>query len=249
MSKSANRFSKKQVTGSDDERVVKAKFLAVAREEVKVNAIKPLNERQEEYFEALQSKDLVVAIGHAGTSKTFVACCFAADAYKAGTINKIVLARPAESSSKSLGFTKGDNTEKMMQWVRPMISVLYTRMGKAVVDLAILEGNIELQPLESIKGMSYGKYTWVIADEVEDCTIEEIKSIVTRNAGAKMTLCGDVTQTCLKEKSGLLALIDIVKNNPKLQENAALIDFDQYDHIVRSKLCREFIIAYDKAGY
>ena len=249
MSKSASRFSKKQVNGSDNERVVKDKFLAVARKEVKLKAIVPLNDRQEEYFEALRTKDLVVASGMAGTSKTFVACCFAADAYKAGTINKIVLARPAESSSKSLGYAKGDNTEKMMQWVMPMISVLYTRMGKAVVDLAIMEGNISLQPLESIKGMSYGKFTWVIADEVEDCTIDEIKSIVTRNGGAKMTLCGDVSQSCLKESSGLRALIDIVKSSPRLQENAAHVDFDSYDHIVRSKLCKDFIMAYDKAGY
>jgi phosphate starvation-inducible PhoH-like protein len=232
-----------------DARVVKEKFLSVAREQTKAHAIKPLNDRQVEYFEALQTKDLVVASGLAGTSKTFVACCFAADAYKEGRINQIVLARPAESKSKSLGFAKGDNTQKMMQWVMPMISVLYTRLGKAVVDLAILDGNIVLQPLESIKGMSYGKYTWVICDEVEDCSVEEIKSIVTRHAGCRMTLCGDVTQSCLEEHSGLLALMKIIELSPKLQESATLIDFDQYDHIVRSKLCKEFIIAYDKAGY
>lgn len=244
-----SRQQKQRGKSVDDERVVKAKFLEVARQEIKEKAIIPLNERQAEYFEALRTKDLVVASGLAGTSKTFVACCFAADAYKAGTINKIVLARPAESSSKSLGFAKGDQTQKMMQWVMPMISVLYTRLGKAVVDLAILDGNIILQPLESIKGMSYGKFTWVICDEVEDCSVDEIKSIVTRNAGCKMTLCGDVTQSCLRETSGLLALMKIIQLSPKLQENATLIDFDQYEHIVRSKLCKEFIIAYDKAGF
>lgn len=248
MSKSASRFSKKQSTGSD-ERVVKAKFLAVAREEVKLKAITPLNKRQEEYFEALQTKDLVVATGFAGSSKTFAACCFAADAYKSGEIDKIVLARPAESSSKSLGYGKGSTDEKMRQWVLPMLSVLNTRMGKAVVDLALLEGNICLQPLESIKGMSYGKKTWVICDECEDCTVDEIKSIVTRHGGCKMTLCGDVSQSCLKGHSGLKALTEIVKGSARLQESAALIDFDHYDHIVRSKLCKDFIIAYDKAGF
>lgn len=227
----------------------KEKFLAIAKEEVRARSISPLNERQADYFEALRSKDLVVVSGHAGTSKTFVATCFAADAYKEGRVNKIVLARPAISSSASLGFTKGDLTEKMKQWVMPMLSVLYTRLGRAVVDLAILDGNIELQPLESIKGMSYGKYTWVICDEVEDCTIDEVKSIVTRNAGAKMTLCGDVTQSCLKHNSGLLALMEVIKSSQSLQENAEHIDFDQYDHIVRSKLCKDFIIAFDKAGY
>lgn len=236
-------------TVEDTKPPTKAKFLEIARAEVKEKAIVPLNERQVEYFEALRTKDLVVATGHAGTSKTFVATCFAADAYKTGEINKIVLARPAVSSSASLGFAKGDNTDKMKQWIMPMLSVLYTRLGRSVVDLAILDGNVVLQPLESIKGMSYGKYTWVIVDECEDCTVEEIKSIVTRHGGAKMTLCGDVTQSCLSAKSGLVALSKIIKSSPKLQENSALIDFDSYDHIVRSKLCKDFIMAFDKAGY
>lgn len=247
MSKSAARYRhQKEVP---NERVVKEKFVVAAKEEVQRKAITPLNKKQEEYFEALRTKDLVVATGLAGTSKTFVACCFAADAYRTGTINKIVLARPAESSSKSLGFAKGDQTQKMKQWVMPMLSVLYSRLGKAVVDIGILEENILLQPLESIKGMSFGKDTWVICDEVEDCTIDEIKSIVTRNGGARMTLCGDVTQSCLKSTSGLLALMHIVESSHKLKESASLIDFDSYDYVVRSKLCKDFIMAYDKAGY
>ncbi len=247
MSRSATRFQKHKELSN--ERVVKEKFVVAAKEEVQRKAIIPLNKKQEEYFQALRTKDLVVATGLAGTSKTFVACCFAADAYRTGAINKIVLARPAESSSKSLGFAKGSQTEKMKQWVMPMLSVLYSRLGKAVVDIGILEENILLQPLESIKGMSFGKDTWVICDECEDCTIEEIKSVVTRNGGARMTLCGDVTQSCLKATSGLLALMHIVESSKRLQESAALIDFDSYDYVVRSKLCKDFIMAYDEAGF
>ncbi len=122
------------------------------------------------------------------------------------------------------------------------------RLGKVVVDLAIMDGNIVLQPLESIKGMSYGKHTWVIADEVEDCSADEIKSIVTRSGGAKMILCGDVTQSCMTKANGLSVLASLIKGSTKLQESAALIDFDHYDHIVRSKLCKDFIIAYDSLG-
>ena len=224
----------------------KEKFLEVAREKVQARAITPLNDRQAEYFEAIKDKDLVVATGYAGTSKTFVACCFAADAYAAGLANRIVLARPAMSGSASLGFNKGDMNEKMKQWVMPMLSVLYSRLGKDVVDLAIIDGNIALQPLESIKGMSYPRGTWVIADECEDCEEGEIKSIVTRNAGCKMILCGDVTQSCLKKSSGLVTLMNIIKSDENVSEHAALIDFNEYAHIVRSKLCKSLIIAYDK---
>lgn len=224
----------------------KQAFLEKAREVVTAKAIYPMNERQAEYFEALRTKELVVATGFAGSSKTFIACCFAADEYRLGIVNKIVLARPAMSSSKSIGFNKGDLNDKMTQWCMPMLSVLYSRLGKVVVDMAIEEGNICLQPLESIKGMSFGKQTYVICDEVEDCTVDEVKSIVTRGGGARMVLCGDVTQSCLDKKSGLAMLQQLIRGSQRLQESATLIDFDEYDHIVRSKLCKDFIIAFDK---
>lgn len=230
-------------------RVIKDKFKEQRETTLKNKPVVPLNERQIEYFEAIRTKDLVVATGFAGTSKTFVATSLAAEAFYKGEINKIVLARPAISGSQSLGFFSGDSDEKMFNWLMPMINVLNQRLGKAVVDIAIHDGDIQLQPLETIKGMSYGKGTWVIADEVEDCTIEEIKSIVTRNGGAKMILCGDVLQSALHERSGLAIFADILKKSPRLQENATLIDFDLHEHIVRGKLCKDLIIAFDKAGY
>lgn len=225
------------------------KFLEAAKKELVINPVVPITPRQVMYFEAIRSYDLIVATGYAGTSKTFVACALAADAYKSGRISRIVLARPAMSASKSLGFTKGDMNEKMMQWVMPMLSVLYMRLGKTVVDLAILDGNIVLQPLESIKGMSYGKHTWVIADECEDCSIEEIKSIVTRSAGAKMILCGDITQSCLPRNNGLSVLMDLIDKSDRLKKSCAHIDFNQYDDIVRSGLVKDLIIAYDEIGH
>lgn len=230
------------------ERVIKDKFKEQRAATLASKPIYPLNDRQQEYFEAIRTKDLVVATGYAGTSKTFVATCLAADAFFKGECHKIVLARPAVSNSQSLGFFAGDVNAKMAIWLMPLLSVLYQRLGKTVVDLAISEGNIQLQPLETIKGMSYGKGTWVIADEVEDCTIDEIKSIVTRNGGAKMILCGDVLQSALKDESGLSIFADILYNSDSLQECAALIEFDSYEHIVRGKLCKNLIIAFDKAG-
>lgn len=231
------------------ERVIKEKFKEQRAIALESKPIYPLNDRQREYFEAIRTKDLIVATGYAGTSKTFVATSLAADAFYKGECNKIVLARPAVSNSQSLGFFAGDVNTKMAIWLMPLLSVLYQRLGKTVVDLAIQEGNIQLQPLETIKGMSYGKGTWVIADEVEDCTITEIKSIVTRNGGAKMILCGDILQSALKEESGLAIFADILYNSQRLQDDATLIEFDSYDHIVRGKLCKNLIVAFDKAGY
>lgn len=230
-------------------RNIKEKFQAQRREFIAAKPIYPLNERQAEYFDAIRTKDLIVATGYAGTSKTFVATCLAADAFRVGDCDKIVLARPAVSNSSSLGFFSGDSNEKMTNWLMPLLSVLHQRLGRAVVDIAIQAGDISLQPLETMKGMSYGKGTWVIADEVEDYTIDEVKTIVTRNGGAKMILCGDVSQSALKSDSGLAIFSRIVKNTPKLNEMTALIDFDEHDHIVRHKIVKELIIAFEKHGY
>lgn len=244
-----HRGRKAQHPAEKEERVIKDKFIEKRAETLEAKPIYPLNDRQREYFEAIRTKDLIVATGYAGTSKTFVATCLAADAFYKGDAQRIVLARPAVSNSKSLGFFAGDVNTKMTTWLMPMLSVLYQRLGRAIVDLAIQEGNIVLQPLETIKGMSYGKGTWVIADEVEDCDIAEIKSIVTRNGGAKMILCGDILQSALHEESGLAIFADILYNSRPLQEYAALIEFDSYDHIVRGKLCKNLIVEFDKAGH
>jgi len=233
----------------DEAPVIKEKFLEKRKQEIESKPIVPLNERQAEYFRAIKEKDIIIATGYAGTSKTFIATCLAADAWRLGQCNKIVLTRPSVSDSKSLGYYGGDKNQKVLNWVMPMISVLYQRMGRDVVDEAIEAGNIQLQPLETIKGMSYGKNTWVIADEVQDCTIQEIKSIVTRAGGCKMILCGDVRQSALQGNSGLRIFSSIISENPHLLNTIGRIDFDSHEHIVRSKSCKDLIIAFDKANY
>lgn len=243
----AKRISSKKSTETVP--VIKEKFLDKRKLEIENKPIVPLNPRQEEYFKAIREKDLVIATGFAGTSKTFIASCMAADAWRLGQCNKIVLTRPSISDSQSLGYFGGDKDMKVKNWIMPMLSVLYQRMGKDVVDEAIADGNIILQPLETIKGMSFGKGTWVIADEMQDCKISEIKTVVTRGGGCKMILCGDVRQSALNKESGLAIFSNIIKNNPKLQESIARIDFDSHEHIVRSKVCKDLIIAFDKSGY
>lgn len=243
------RSISKKTKSAETSPVIKDKFLEKRKAEIENRPIVPLNTRQEDYFKAIREKDLVVVTGHAGTSKTFIATCLAADAWRLGQCNKIVLTRPSISDSKSLGYFGGDKDMKVRNWIMPMLSVLYQRMGKDVVDEAIADGNIQLQPLETIKGMSFGKGTWVIADEVQDCKITEIKSIVTRSGGCKMILCGDVRQSALDSESGLAIFSKIIDKNPKLKESIGRIDFDSHEHIVRSKVCKDLIIAFDKSGY
>lgn len=241
--------SAKNKLAAQEQREIKPKFQQQRAEQLANKPIVPMTEKQAYYIEEIKTKNLVVALGYAGTSKTFLATSIAADMYHKGEINKIILTRPAVSDARSVGFFSGGKDEKMMNWVAPMLDVLYKRLGRTVVDLAISEGNIELQPLETIKGRSFSKETFVIADEAEDCTIEEIKSIVTRNANCKMVIAGDIDQSALKSESGLKLLLDVLDESPELDSHVGFVDFNEYDDIVRSKICKQLIMAFHKSGY
>lgn len=231
-----------------NDRVIRSKFQDEREQQIASKPLVAMNERQSEYIDAIRTKQLVIATGFAGSSKTYIAASMAADAFRRGEISKIYLCRPNISNSQSLGFFSGDVNQKLRNWLMPLISVLYQRMGKAAVNIALEAGDIELLPLETIKGMSFNEHCWVLVDEAEDLTIEEVKCITTRAGGCKMILSGDTRQSALFEDSGLATFFKMVDSSPRLQESIGHICFDEYSHIVRSKLCKDLIIAFDKVG-
>lgn len=225
---------------SGEGRVVKQKF---AEERKNVPPLKPMNDLQAEYIRLINTKSLIIATGFAGTSKSYIPTVMACDKWRAGDIDKIYLSRPAVSESKSVGFFKGSHIEKMSIWLLPILSTMYERLGKNVVDLAIASGDIAFIPLETIKGMSFGKSTFVIVDEAEDITIKEAKSIVTRQGGGTMVLAGDLEQAALNEKSGLAWLKKMVEKNACLEDTTGFVDFNRPSDIVRSDACKAWILA------
>lgn len=248
-SRKASTKSYQEDASIQAERIIKEKFKQERVEAITAKPLVAMNERQAEYIEAIRTKQLVIATGFAGSSKTFIAASIAADAFRTGAISKIYLCRPNISNSQSLGFFSGDVNAKLRNWLMPIISVLYQRMGKAAVNIALEAGDIELIPLETIKGMSFNEHCMVLVDEAEDLTIDEVKCITTRAGGCRMVLCGDTRQSALFEKSGLALFYEMVSKSAKLQESIGHICFDDYSHIVRSKLCKDLIIAFDKGGY
>ena len=110
-------------------------------------------------------------------------------------------------------------------------------------EVAIKNGDITFVPLETIKGMSFGKRTFVLCDEAEDITVTEAKSIVTRQGGGTMVLAGDVEQSALSEKSGLSWLIKMVEKHPELEDTTGFVDFNRPSDIVRSDSCKQWILA------
>jgi phosphate starvation-inducible PhoH-like protein len=172
----------------------------------------------------------------------------ACDMLRNGEIDRLYLTRPNVSNSKSLGFFAGDILQKMQNWLMPILSTLYERMGRAAVDIAIKQGDITFVPLETIKGMSFGKRTFIICDEAEDVTVQEAKSIVTRQGGGIMVLAGDLEQSMLSERSGLAWLTQMVENHPELQDTTGFVDFNRPSDIVRSQVCKDWILAMRREG-
>ena len=234
--------SRRAVKQDTTTKVIKDKFI----EERILQPLKPLNDKQSVYMKILSEKKLVVATGYAGTSKTYIPTVMACDAYRKGEINKIFLCRPAMSESRSLGFFGGDLVEKCKNWLLPVLHTMYERLGKEVVEIAIKSGDIQFIPLETIKGMSFGRGTFVIVDEAEDLTVKEVKSVLTRQGGGTMVLAGDINQSALDQKSGLRYVVEMIKKYPELEKTTGAIDFNDVDDIVRSKECKSWIIAMSK---
>lgn len=239
--RNSSRRRNKQESGSG--RQIKEKFV---EERKQVPPLRPMNDVQAEYIKLIHTKALTIATGLPGTSKTFIPTVIACDKYRKGEIDKIYLTRPNISSSKSLGFFSGDVVQKMSNWLLPVLSVMYDRLTKPVVDIAIASGDIQFVPLEVIKGMSFGKNTFVICDEAEDLTVAEAKAVVTRQGGCTMVLAGDLEQSALEERSGLFWLKKLVDSNAGLEDVCGFVDFNRPSDIVRSEACKKWILAMRK---
>lgn len=238
---------KKRTTRADKvahggDRAIREKFI----EERVLPPLRPMNELQAKYIKLIQEKRLVVATGFAGTSKTYIPTVLACDAYRKGEISKIYLSRPAMSESKSLGYFAGDLVEKMSHWLLPVLTTMYERLGKDVVDIAIKGGDIRFIPLETIKGMSFGKGTFTIVEESEDLTVKEIKSVLTRQGGGTLVLAGDIEQSALNEKSGLRFIKEMSEKYPELEDVSGFVDFNRPSDIVRSDECKAWVLAMRK---
>lgn len=226
---------------TDADKTIKPKFAAIRQENI--SPLVPLNQLQATYINSINTKKITIATGYPGTSKTYIPTVMACDMWRKGEITRIFLTRPNVSNSKSLGYFSGSLVEKMTNWLLPVLDIMNRRLGKAVVEIAIKTGDIAFIPLETIKGMSFGPESFVICDEAEDLTVKEAISIVTRIGGCKMVLAGDLEQSALDEKSGLLYLKSMVEKSPNLEEYTGFVDFNRPSDIVRSPECKAWILA------
>lgn len=194
--------------------------------------------KQKELFEALHNKTLVVAKGPAGTGKTYCSAGDAADALRKGDIKKICVSRPYVGMGSPMGFRPGSEFDKLLPYVLPIFDVFKKRLDKGGLECHIKEENIELVPLETLRGRSFEEAV-VIIDEAQNCTVDEMKSIVTRiGENSQLILMGDPKQKDLKGKSGLEWVCDMIDKYDI--EDAQVVEFS-IDDVVRSDICSVFL--------
>jgi len=205
--------------------------------------IKPLNPTQGDYLDALRVNPQVIVLGPAGTGKTWIAATHAADLFRHGQIDKIILTRPNVPCGRSLGYFPGTLEEKFAPWAAPVIEAIKERMGRAAYDIALKNGDIELLPFEVMRGRSL-KNAFVLLDEAQNCTVTEIKTFLTRiGEDCTVVVNGDISQCDLEQGSGLATIIHLIKSQ---MLTVPVIEFTR-DDIVRSGVCAMWVRAFDEA--
>ncbi|MFA5975498.1 MAG: PhoH family protein [Elusimicrobiota bacterium] len=197
---------------------------------------------QRRYVELMTANDLVIAIGPAGTGKTYLAVASALAALKAGRVTKIVLTRPVVEAGEKLGFLPGDFYEKVNPYLRPLYDAFYAMLGPDRFRLYRDEETIEIVPLAYMRGRTL-ENAFVILDEAQNATAEQMKMFLTRmGLGSKAVVNGDITQIDLanRRQSGLVNLPIILKGTPGIE----FIHFTEVD-VVRHRLVKEILKAYD----
>ena len=211
--------------------------------QTKKRKILPRTKNQKNYFQLLNTKDIVFAYGPAGTGKTFLAVAKAVASLQQGLVNKIILSRPAVEAGEKLGFLPGDLKEKVDPFLRPIYDALYDMMPYDQVEKKIANNIIEIAPIAFMRGRTL-ENCYIILDEAQNTTKIQMKMFLTRlGKNSKMVVVGDNTQIDLISKSDS-GLVDAAKKLKNI-EDIGFIELDNRD-VVRHEVVRKIINAYEE---
>jgi phosphate starvation-inducible PhoH-like protein len=199
-----------------------------------VRALSPL---QQTLLDAIEERSVILALGPAGTGKTYLAIAKAVDALDAGRASRIVLSRPAVEAGESLGFLPGDVGEKLAPYLRPLYDALTERLGTKRLKALLAEGTIEIAPVAYMRGRTLND-CFIVIDEAQNCTYGQIKMLLTRLGWrSTMVLTGDPDQTDLLP--GLSGLREIAARLERV-ETISVVRLGEAD-IVRHPLVGEML--------
>ena len=199
---------------------------------------------QATYLAAIEAHDIVVAIGPAGTGKTYLAVAMAVDALLKNRVRRIILARPAVEAGESLGFLPGDLQEKVDPYLRPLYDALDDMLPADRIRRAIEDRTIEIAPLAYMRGRTLSD-AFVILDEAQNATQAQMKMFLTRlGVNSRTVITGDKTQIDLPNPEGS-GLLEVERILPGI-DGISFVYLDAAD-VVRHRLVRDIIDAYAAA--
>lgn len=172
-----------------------------------VRNVKAKSANQAALIEALERDPVVLALGPAGTGKTYLAIAKAVEALEAGKVERIVLTRPAVEAGETLGFLPGDLAAKLAPYLKPFYDALGERLGGKRLKQLLADGMIEIAPVAYMRGRTLNN-AFIIIDEAQNCTFGQLKMLLTRLGWqSTMVVAGDPDQTDLLP--GMSGLADI----------------------------------------
>ena len=208
-------------------------------------SVTPKSANQRLYMEAIETHDMVFAVGPGGTGKTYLAVALAVSALLTKQVDRIILARPAVEAGERLGFLPGTLQQKIDPYMRPLYDALYDMLDADKLERFLEKGIVEVAPLAFMRGRTLND-SFVILDEAQNTTSEQMKMFLTRlGFNSKAVITGDITQIDLPtgRRSGLVEALDVVGRI----EGIAFIHFNERD-VVRHNLVQQIIKAYDEFG-
>lgn len=205
--------------------------------------IKPMTANQKLLVKSCEEKDMVFAIGPAGTGKTYTAVALAVRALKNKEVRRIILTRPAVEAGENLGFLPGDLKEKLDPYLQPLYDALRDMLPQSKLQGYMEDGTIEIAPLAFMRGRTLD-HAFVILDEAQNATRSQLKMFLTRmGRSAKFVITGDITQIDLpkNQPSGLPQAMEVLKDVKGID----FIYLDEKD-VVRHKLVTDIVNAYKR---
>lgn len=202
-----------------------------------VKNVKPRSPAQKRLLDSIDQFGVTMAVGMAGTGKTYLAVAKAVEYYEAGKVDRIILSRPAIESGESLGYLPGDLVEKMAPYLRPLYDALNERLGTKRVKMMMQSGEVEIAPIAYMRGRTLNN-AFVVIDEAQNCTYAQIKMILSRLGWhSKMVVTGDPDQSDLLD--GISGL-EQVTDRMRMLDNIGVIDLGEAD-IVRHPLVADML--------
>jgi phosphate starvation-inducible PhoH-like protein len=237
---------------NDGQRQIKEKFL----EQRKILPLQAKTENQRLALKAFTEHQCVILTNHAGVGKTELMCWWAAKQWLEGHVDNIVITRPYKHIGADFGATKGNDAEKLLPFCMSMLMKLKKYLG-----VGILKNNFKLDGFESfftessgiqivaaekIQGLSFSERTIILADEMQNMSVPQMKALMTRaEEGCQLLLSGDPQQTAISGKNGLEFITELLEKYPT--DYVKIIRFTKED-VVRGGLAGHLVRAFEQMG-